>query len=64
MLCEFHLAVTILTGIDFHLKFWHFSSAICDARFVGGGGRRVIVTGVFPLNSVVGVPMCNIAGWI
>ena len=36
MLCKFHLAVMILSGVDLGLKFWHSESAVCDAIGCGG----------------------------
>ena len=39
VLCKFHLAVMILSGVNVDLKFWHSTSAVCDAMGCGGMSR-------------------------
>ena len=36
VVCKFHPVVTILSGVNVDLKFWHSESAVCDAIGVWG----------------------------
>ena len=40
VVCGFHLSVTMLAGINIGLKFWHFSSAVCNTMGVQCGGHH------------------------